>query len=463
MTAMCQRSRKSRAALIGIVMAAMVLALGTASAAAKPREARVISLDGAIGPATAAYAVRNLHAAETDGAAVVILRIDTPGGLDSAMRDIIRAILASPVPVIAYVAPGGARAASAGTYIVYAAGLAAMAPGTNIGAATPVSMFSPTALPDPLPAGDTAPRAPAASPSPAAARDAMMAKVTNDAVAYVRGLAALHGHNADWAEAAVREAASLSYEAALARHVIDLVAADVPDLLAKADGREVMAQGRAVRLATAGLEIIAVTPDGRDRLLGLLTDPSVVYLLLLGGLFAVAFEATHPGIYAPGVIGTICLLVGGYGLNLLPVDYAGLALVLLGVGLMVAETFIPAFGSFILGGATAFVVGSVMMFTGPGQALPPALVGGATVAGLVLFGVVLRLLMRARRRPVVTGTASLIGRTGTATAWTGPSGEVLVQGERWRGRAVAPLHAGQTIRVIGRDGLTLLVAPQQET
>ena len=329
----------------------------------------------------------------------------------------------------------------------------------------------PTALPDQLPGADTPgrpPPSPAASPPPAALRDAMIAKVTNDAVAYVRGLAALHGHNADWAETAVREAASLSYDAALAQHVIDLVAADVPDLLAKANDREVTVQGRQVRLATAGVEIVNVTPDARDRLLGLLTDPSVVYLLLLGGLFAVAFEATHPGIYAPGVIGMICLLIGGYGLNLLPVDYAGLALVLLGIGLMVAETFIPAFGSFILGGATSFAVGSVMMFNGPGQALSPALVAGATLAGLALFGVVLRLLVRARRRPVVTGTAALIGRTGKATAWNGSGGEVLVQGERWRSRAAAPslagpLRVGQAIRVVGREGLTLLVEPQQDT
>jgi membrane-bound serine protease (ClpP class) len=416
---------------------------------AAPRTAVVIALDGPIDPGSASYAVRSLNDAERNDATVVVLRLDTPGGLDSAMRDIIRTILASRVPVLAYVSPGGARAASAGTYILYAAALAAMAPVTNLGAASQVSLFAPTPLPGPE----------ATSTKPAA-RDAELTKVTNDAVAYIRGLATLHARNADWAEKAVREAVSLSYDAALQEHVIDLVASDVPDLLAKANGHIVIVQNRPVRLDTSGLAITSVEPGLRDRLLSLLTNPSVVYLLLLAGLFGIAFEASHPGIYAPGVIGVICILLGGYGLNLLPIHYAGLALVLLGLGLMAAEAFVPSFGAFVLGGMSAFVIGSLMMFEAPGAQLPLTVIAVATLISALLLAGVLALLLRSRRRPIVSGGASLIGSPGRVIiGWTGQNGEVVVQGERWRARASRPLEPGQMIRVTGRDGLTLFVEP----
>ena len=435
------------------VLVAWLLALAGTQALAAPRSAVVIGLDGAIGPGSASYVVRSLHEAEQQNAAAVVLRMDTPGGLDTAMRDIIRAMLASPVPVLAYVAPGGARAASAGTYILYAAALAAMAPGTNLGAASPVSLFTAT----PLAGGEIKPGDDAAKATP---RDAELTKVTNDSVAYIRGLATLHGRNADWAEQAVREAVSLPYAAALKAHVIALVATDVPDLLAKANGRSVIVQNTPIQLETAGLEIVEIEPGLRDRLLSMLTDPSIVYLLLLAGLFGIAFEASHPGVYAPGVIGIICVLIGGYGLDLLPIDYAGLALVLLGLGLMATEAFVPSFGAFVLGGASAFVIGSLLMFETPGLQLPMTVIAVATVIAAALFGLVLSLLMRARIRPLVSGGATLIGASGRALiGWTGEQGEVVVHGERWRARTTAPLQSGQVIRVVGRDGLTLLVEP----
>jgi membrane-bound serine protease (ClpP class) len=451
-----------RARLIGLA-GLLALAAGRAEA----RHAVVIGLDGAIGPAAAAYVVRSLEAAASDDASVAVLRLDTPGGLDSAMRDIIRAMLASPVPVLAYVAPSGARAASAGTYLLYASALAAMAPGTNLGAATPVSLFGETPLPTPdQPAGGAkkevkkdAAKSASAPAQAVAARDAMIAKTTNDAAAYIRGLATLHGRNAAWAERAVREAVSLPYDVALAQHVIDLVAPTVADLLAQADGRTVTVAGKPMRLATAGLDVVTVEPAWRDRLLALLTNPNVVYLLLLAGLAGIAFELSHPGVIAPGVVGTICLLVGGYGLNLLPIDYAGLALALLGIGLMIAEAFVPAFGALGLGGAAAFAIGSVMMFDSPDLRPPISLIAGATIASAVLFAVVLGLLVRARRRPVVTGNAMLVGARGQATRWHGGEGEVLVLGERWRARAAGPLAPGQAVKVIDRQGLTLVVEP----
>jgi membrane-bound serine protease (ClpP class) len=440
------------------LMGSALLVLGILASNAAGGEARsavVIELGGSIGPGTASYVLRSLGEAKLENTAAVVLRLDTPGGLDSAMRDIIRAMLASPAPVLAYVAPGGARAASAGTYILYAAALAAMAPGTNLGAATPVSLFGPTPLPGletASPGNGAKTDHPVAGMSP----DALLTKVTNDAAAYIRSLAVLHGRNADWAEKAVREAVSLPYDAALDQHVIDLVANDVPDLLAKADGRTVTVQGKPVRLATLALEIVRIEPSWRDRLLELLSDPSIVYALLLAGVFGVAFELSHPGVFTPGVIGVICLLVGGYGLNLLSVDYVGLALTLLGLGLMAAEAFVPSFGAFVLGGAAAFIIGSLMMFETPGAGLPLWLIVIATMISAALLAVVLTLLLRIRR-PVATAAATLNGLTGRVVLWTGTEGEVMVQGERWRARAAWPLQLGQAVRVAGRQGLTLWV------
>jgi membrane-bound serine protease (ClpP class) len=459
--------RRVAAGVVGGLLGLAALALpDRAGAEAVSRHAVVIVLEGAIGPASAGYVVRSLKAAERDGAAAVVLRLDTPGGLDSAMRDIIRAVLASPLPVLGFVAPSGARAASAGTYILYASALAAMAPGTNLGAATPISLFG---EPPPAPARPEDKKADQKddrksdkkdeTPSLFGSHDTLTAKVTNDAAAYIRGLASLHGRNADWAERAVREAVSLPYDAALAQHVIDVVAASEADLLRQADGRTAVVQGKPQRLATAGLALVTVEPEWRDRLLALVTDPNVVYLLLLGGLFAIAFELSHPGVIAPGVVGAICLLVGGYGLNLLPIDYAGVALALLGIGLMVAEAFVPAFGALGLGGAAAFAIGSLMMFEAPGLRPPLALIAGATIASALVFAVVVGLLMRARRRPTVTGNAVLIGARGRATRWDGGEGEVLVLGERWHARAARPLAPGQAVKVIERQGLTLVVEP----
>ena len=403
---------------------ALLLLLAFAPLPAAARTAVVVTLDGAIGPGSAAYVVRAINDAPRQDAAVIVLRMDTPGGLDSAMRDIIRAMLASPVPIIGYVAPSGARAASAGTYMLYAAGLAAMAPGTNLGAAAPVSMFADTPLTPPAPGKD--------------AKD----------------------DTTDKDKPKARDAVSLPYDAALDPRVIDLVADDLQDLLAKVNGRTAVAAGKKVELDTKNLEIVGVGPGLRDRLLSLISDPSIVYLLLLAGVFGLAFEASHPGIYAPGAFGAICLLLGGYGLNLLPIDYAGLALVFLGVGLMAAEAFVPSFGAFVLGGAAAFVIGSLMMFEAPGLQLPLGLIAGATLVAALLFGLVLALLIRSRRRPLVTGGAALIGSPGRAIiGWVGTEGEVVVWGERWRARAKAPLSSGQPIRVIGREGLTLLVEP----
>jgi membrane-bound serine protease (ClpP class) len=411
----------------------------------------VLDINGAIGPAIADYVVREIRAASPGDDGIIVLRMNTPGGLDASMRAIDTAILASPVPVATFVAPSGARAASAGTYIAYASAIAAMAPGTNIGAATPIELGG-----NPLTPGGTDQKAQNKAGEP---QDAETRKIVNDAVAYIKSLAAVNGRNADWAAEAVRSAASLPASEALTLHVVDAVAADVPDLLRQIDGRTVTVAGKPQRLATAGLEVVTVPPDWRVELLGIVTNPNVAFILMLIGVYGLILEFFNPGVVAPGLIGAISLLVALYALALLPINYAGTALVLIGVALMIAEAHIGAFGAIGVGGIVAFVVGALMMFPSrmPGFALSDAVVAAATVASAALFLFALAAILRSRRRPVVSGSEALIGASGETVSWDGNEGRVRVKGEIWRARAAAPLPDGAAVKVVSRDGLVLLV------
>jgi len=439
------------------------LVVGPAASQSSGRQASagatLLQIDGAIGPATSRYVVRGLEAAEARGSPLVILQIDTPGGLDTSMRDIIRAILAAPIPVVSYVAPSGARAASAGTYILYASHIAAMAPATNVGAATPVAI-----------GGEETP-APAAAPAAAPAKDAhalahepgtpMERKVVNDAAAYLHGLAELRGRNAQWAEEAVRGAASLSANDALKEHVIDLIARDVPDLLAQIDGREVRVANRSIKLATAGLAVERVDPDWRTRLLAVITHPTIAYGLLLIGLYGLLLEGYNPGVMFPGVIGVISLMLALFALQILSVNYAGLALVVLGVGMIIAEFHVPAFGSLGLGGLVAFVVGSIILFDTetPGMAIGlPLIAGVATVGGLVVLAIAF-LGARAQRRPVVMGERVMLGQTAEVVENFNDKGQVRYAGELWNAHTTTPLRVGQQVRIVKVEGLGLWVEP----
>lgn len=436
--------------------------VGAPAPTAGERVAVMLSIDGAIGPATADHLVRALDGVADDGTAVVVLRIDTPGGLDRSMRRIIQAVLASPVPVLAFVAPSGSRAASAGTFIVYASHLAAMAPGTHLGAATPVSLTgSGGGPPSPLAAGSGASGADGA---PAATAGASQAKALNDAVAYIRALADLRGRNADWAEAAVRNAASLPARDALALGVVDLVADDVPGLLRQAHGRQVRMAGGPRVLQTEGLAVRRIEPDWRTRIIGVIADPNLAVLLLMVGVYGLLFEFMSPGAMVPGVVGAISLLLGLYALSVLPLNLAGAALLLLGALLLVAEALSPSFGILGLGGAGAIVIGAglLMDVDAPGHAMSTPLVAAVAVSALLLSVLVGRLAWRTRRLRSASGVDAAPGQAVPVLDWSGDSGHVQLAGERWRATGASGLAPGQTVRVQAVRGLTVWVTADAE-
>jgi membrane-bound serine protease (ClpP class) len=506
--------------------------VGVAQAAVAPNGVVVIPVNGAIDPASADFIVRGLKRAADDHAQLAVLQLDTPGGLDTSMRQIIKAILGSPVPVATFIAPSGARAASAGTYIVYASHIAAMAPGTNLGAATPIQMGIGGAEPPagggmpglpggggvgggagsgaqntgagaPVPADSASSATAANQANPASSANSASAalpldsqstelrKQVHDAAAYIRGLAQMRGRNADWAERAVREAVSLSAREALAQHVVDLNARDLPDLLRQVDGRTISTSHGDVKLATASAPVVTLEADWRNQFLAVITDPNVALVLLMIGMYGLFFEFANPGFVLPGVVGAISLLMGLFAMQMLPVNYVGLGLIFLGIGFLIGEAFLPTFGSLGFGGVVAFVIGALMLIDTdvPGYGIPLPLIAAVTVFSAAFVFGVSRLALRARRRPVVTGSEGLIGSVGvvldggllpdsgplpggaTADAKTDAAADAAaggalagwaqVQGERWRVSSTAPVAAGHAVRVTARRGLTLTVVPAE--
>lgn len=461
-------SRRGRIALSVTLCAALALAWTRSTAEVPVVQSHTafvarIALTGPIGPAAAEYVDGAIQRATDDGATAIVLQLDTPGGLVESMRDIIAHILAAKVPVLGYVAPAGARAASAGTYILYACPIAAMAPATHLGAATPVDLGGGTPMPSPwgngLPASSrSTDKAVSGSSAPT---DAESNKALNDAIATIRSLAQMHGRNAVWAEQAVRGAATLTANEAAAQHVIDFVATDTASLFTQADGRVVRMGNQSIILALRDLPVRDYLPNWRARFLGIITNPTMAYVLLLAGIYGLILEAFHPGTFLPGVVGGICLLIGLYALQLLPVSYAGLILMALGIALLLSEVFVPMAGALGVGGVIAFVLGSIMLFRTdvPGYTVNLGVIAGIACCAIVMLGLLLRLVMRARRARTFYGDEQMLQTTGELlqSVTAGGEGWVRIGGERWRARCEAALPAGTRVRVVSRQGLLLQV------
>lgn len=438
--------------IVGLVFLALMAlcTLHSSPAHSSTGGAYMMRLDGAIGPATASFIIDGLEQAEQGNAELVIISMDTPGGLDTSMRDIIQAILGAQAPVVTYVHPSGARAASAGTYILYASHIAAMTPGTNLGAATPIQIGV-------TPSPDTENQDQSDEIAPANASER---KAVNDAVAYIRSLAEMRGRNADWAEQAVREAASLSADAALEQNVIDIVAPNLASLIAQLDGMTVTMNGEDREIDTAGLTVTEIEPSWSAQLLATITNPNIALILMMIGIYGIIFEFLNPGALVPGTVGAICLLIGSYALAVLPVDIVGLALILLGIGLMIGEAFAPSFGILGIGGLVSLMFGATILFD---TDVPEFQVDWSVIAAVGVFSagliiLVARVGISSFKHKVVTGSEELIGASATVIDWSGDVGHVLAHSERWNAEGPEGLSEGDTVQVVSRSGLTLTVS-----
>ncbi len=410
-----------------------------------------LEIKGVIGPATADYIIRNLQKAIDSQATAVLIIMDTPGGLDISMRQIIKQIIASPFPVISYVSPSGARAASAGTYILYASHIAAMAPATNLGAATPVQIGGFGNLGDDKAKGEQS----------KAKTDPMAHKMVNDAAAYIRGLAKIHGRNEQWAELAVRDAASLSATEALKLNVIDMIAPDVSNLFKQLQDRKINVAGKELILNTEDIEIQSIKPDWRSQFLAVITNPSMAYILLMVGIYGLILEFSHPGSIVPGTVGGICFLLALYALQLLPVNYAGMGLILFGVALMIVEAFMPSFGILGLGGVAAFVIGSVILMDTdvPGFGIDTELIAGFALSSAAFFIITLGFILKARHNPVVSGQEQMLDCIGVVLDDFTEKGMIHIHSENWQAISDQPLRKNEKVRVTAITGLLLQVVP----
>ncbi|MBO6634818.1 MAG: nodulation protein NfeD [Parvibaculum sp.] len=456
------RDKRSLLFVLLAICGAILPMIGQAQDEAAPADtplALVSTVKGAIGPATSRQIGDAIAVAVERNADVLVLRIDTPGGLVTSTRDIVSDILASEVPVAGYVWPGGGHAASAGTYIIYATGVAAMAPGTNLGAATPVSMGG-------MPGSPQQPDKPSGSgdgkddKTVPSNEEALSKKATNDAVALIRSLAETHGRNADWAEEAVREGVSLGAKEAQEAGVVEIVARDLTDLLAQMDGREVVAGTGTTTLRTADARIEHVEAGFMTQLLAVIGNPNVAFLLMMIGVYGIIFELSNPGSFGPGILGAICLLLGLYALNQLPLDYAGVALIVLGLVLMAVEAFTPTFGVAGFGGLVSFVFGAAMLIDSdnPEFQISWVTIAGTAAASAALLIFLIGYTLRAMRKPVATGVEEMEGAEARVLEWANGEGYVHIHGERWRARGPAELAPQSIVRVEKMDGLTLVVS-----
>lgn len=440
-----RRSISPRRMATAIAALVTLFALFTSTTTADPNNSiGKIRIDGAITPVMATYVGRGIDRAADRGDHAVIIELDTPGGLSSAMDDIVGDILNAPLPVIVWVAPDGARAASAGVYITYAAHVAAMAPATNIGSATPVQIGG---------EGE-------ANGTPTA----MDRKIVNDAVAKIRALAERRDRNADWAESAVRDAANVSANQAVELGVVDFIAASQDDLLAQADGRTVDVLGQEIVLQTAGARVDSIEMSFFEQLLQVLTDPNIAYILLSLGSLAIIFEIANPGGVGPGAIGVILLLAGFYGLGTLDSNWTGLGLMILAFVLFALDVFLPSHGVLTISGIGAFLLGSLLLANTRNPdvlQVSRSVIFATTAAVAMFFAFVVTAVVRIRHKPAVTGTPAMVGTVGVARTDLDPNGMVFIFGELWQAQADMPVRKGDRVRVVAVEGLELVVTPAE--
>tara|TARA_B100001093_G_scaffold515065_1_gene590535 strand:- start:1330 stop:2724 length:1395 start_codon:yes stop_codon:yes gene_type:complete len=455
-----------RTTLFGIflILGTMMLAVAKEETPTPLKRAAIITIDGAIGPATLEYVKRALEIVRTKHHNLAILKINTPGGLVDSTRKINTIILNAPVPIVGYVAPSGAHAASAGTYILYATHIAAMAPGTNLGAATPVQIGGPDTQSNRPKVGKPQKKeleqkrtSNGISGSP---KSPMQTKTINDLSAYIKSLAELHGRNSEWAEKAVIEAATLTARGALKNNVINVIAKDVNELLAKLHGRSVELSNSSVTLDTKNMVIDKIDPDWQVQLLSVATNPNVAFVMMLIGIYGIIFEFWHPGLIGPGVIGGICLLIGLYATNMLPLNYTGAGLLILGMAFMTAEAFLPSFGILGIGGIISFIFGSTLLFDSdsPEFQLSWIIIISSALFCSALLSFILSYVWRSFKRPVVSGTETLIGTIAEVLEWSDDKGSVRAEGERWKAFGMRGVKKGQKVKIVQLVGLSVMVS-----
>ena len=480
-----------------LAFATMLVAVAKEETQDNSPRAAILEIKGAIGPATAQYLNRGFKIAHEKKVDLIILEMNTPGGLVTSTREIVTEILTAKVPVAVYVSPAGAHAASAGTYILYAGHVAAMTPGTNVGAATPIQMGGPGSpgknsekkkdltekLLEKLTEGEKRDKEKTQKPAGKQASDKnqkkgkspdkkadlpnknlvpdnpIKSKMVNDLVAYIKSLAQLRGRNVEWAEKAVREAASLPSKEALEIKVIDLTARDMGELLEKIDGHVVELGKIKVTIKTKGMVTERIKPDWQMKFLSVITNPNVAFILMLIGIYGIVFEFWHPGLVGPGVIGGICLLLGLYAMNILPLNYTGAGLVLLGLAFMTAEAFLPSFGILGIGGLIGFVFGATLLFDAesPEFRLSWLVIISTSVFCGLLFIIVLGFAWRSMRKPVTSGTGTMIGNPAKILEWAKGEGLIWADGERWKAIGDAKFKKGQYVEIKKVDGLNIVV------
>jgi membrane-bound serine protease (ClpP class) len=447
--------QSSRAQLVCLIISFFLYVFPTTvfSVSEEKSDALLLSIDGTINPAVSDYIRKGFQLATEQNASMVIIRMNTPGGLDASMRDIIQEILSSPVAVVTYVSPDGARAASAGTYILYASHVAAMAPATNLGAATPIQIGGLGSAKDKEKPDEEDSKDP---------RSALEKKIINDASAYIKALADKHNRNGEWAVQAVQEAVSLTAREALELNVINIVADNLDDLLEQLDGYQLVIDGEPLSLSTSEVGLNNFEPSWRYKLLGVISDPTIAYLLLLLGFYGLIYELANPGFFLPGVAGGIALMLALYALQLLPVNYSGLALMILGIGFLVGEAFMPSFGTLGVGGIIAFAAGSLILIDDQTMRVAlPTIIGTTAVSALFILVLMSRVAMLRRKR-IHTGVEAMVGTFAEARSdFSGP-GMVWVNGESWNAHSSVPVKKGEKVKILSISGLELIIEPTKE-